>query len=200
MTRSAPRDGGRGLHMYTPGDMVPSDAAAMEGEITLRDGMKLHVRPIRSDDTERLRAFHMHLSFESITFRFFHLMPELSLREADHFTHVDYSNRMALVVTEGSGEAEQILAVGRYDRVGPETAEVAFVVQDHWQHHGIATALLHLLAYYARVHGYTTFVATTMSTNTRMLDVFRHSGFPMSARSLGTEVEVGLDIRIGNER
>ena len=57
---------------------------------------------------------------------------------------MDYVDRMALVATRGEGEAEEILAVVRYDRTaGEREAEVAFVVQDAWQGHGIATALLH---------------------------------------------------------
>ena len=48
----------------------------------------------------------------------------------------------------------RLLAVVRYDRTTEEReAEVAFVVQDAWQGHGIATALLHQLAAYAHAHG-----------------------------------------------
>lgn len=119
------------------------------------------------DDTDRLRAFHRQLSPESISFRFFRYMPELSQEDAERFTHVDYERRMALVATTGSGEAEEILGVVRYEDIRPQTAEVAFVVEDHWQGHGIATALLHCLADYARRRGYTTFVAITMGTNMR---------------------------------
>jgi RimJ/RimL family protein N-acetyltransferase len=166
----------------------------VEDSLLLRDGGRVNVRAIRSDDTKRLSAFHRKLSPESIIFRFFHYVPELSLKEAERFTHVDYDDRMALVATAGEGDGEEILGVVRYDRIGPESAEVAFVVEDHWQGHGIATALLHRLAAYARDHGYTTFVALTMGNNIRMIEVLRNSGFPCTSHVQSGDVEVRLDI------
>jgi RimJ/RimL family protein N-acetyltransferase len=177
----------------THGD-IPHELAQLEGTFPLHGGGTAHVRAIRADDTERLRAFHRQLSPESITFRFFRYMPELPLEEAERFTHVDYERRMALVATSGSGESEQILGVVCYDHIGPQTAEVAFVVEDHWQGHGIATALLHLLADYARRRGYTTLVAITMGNNARMIEVLHNSGFPCTTHYTTGEVEVHLDI------
>ncbi len=162
--------------------------------LVLRDGSVVRVRAIRSDDTARLCAFHRKLSPDTIIFRFFHYVPELSLREAERFTHVDYEKRMALIATTGEGETEQILGVVRYEGIDPDTAEVAFVVEDHWQGHGIATALLHRLAAFARQHGYTTFVAVTMGSNARMLEVLHNSGFPTTVHYADGEVEVRLDI------
>ncbi len=173
---------------------VPQGGAQLEGWLTLRDGTALRVRPIHADDTARLRAFHADLSPESIIFRFFRVLPELPLDLAAHFTHVDYENRMALLATSGEGPTEQILAVVRYDRTGPTEAEVAFVVADEWQGHGIATALLYRLAAYARERGFTTFVALTMGSNQRMLDVLRCAGFPHTTSYCQGEVEVRLNI------
>lgn len=178
-----------------PQDGIASSGSQLEGFLPLRDGGEVHVRAIRADDTRRLAAFHRKLSPESIIFRFFHYVPELSLKDAERFTHVDYDNRMALVATTGEGVEEEILGVVRYDSIGPETAEVAFVVEDHWQGHGIATALLHRLAAYARDHGYTTFVALTMGNNTRMIEVLRNSGFPCTSQVQSGDMEVHLDIR-----
>ena len=173
---------------------LTADVGRLEGSLTLRGGEVVQVRAIRADDDERLRAFHRRLSTDAIVFRFFHVMPELSAQDARLFTHVDYINRMALVATTGTGTEEQILGVVRYERIAPETAEIAFVVADHWQGHGIATALLHRLAGYAREHGVTTFVAITMSTNAHMLGVLRHSGYPCTMQYRDTDIEAHLDI------
>jgi GNAT superfamily N-acetyltransferase len=174
---------------------IPVDAVQLEGDFPLYGGGTAHVRAIRPDDCERLREFHRRLSAESITFRFFRYKPELSVEEAAGFTQVDYERRMALIATCGSGETEEILGVVRYEHIGPATAEVAFVVEDHWQGHGIATTLLHRLADYARRRGYTTFVALTMGNNARMLEVLQRSGFPSTAHTGAGEIEVQLDIR-----
>ena len=173
---------------------LPPDAARLAGMLTLRDGTRLHTRPIRPDDTERLRAFHAQLSRDTVVSRFFRYLPELSIRDAEHFTHLDYGDRMALVATQGEGEEQPILAVVSYDRIGADSAELAFVVADDWQGHGIASALLLQLAAYAQARGFTRLVAITMASNLRMLAVLRHSGYPMTTRLQDGEDEVSLDI------
>lgn len=172
----------------------PSDVVQLEGSLTLYDGNTIYVRAIRADDDERLRTFHRQLSPDSIMFRFFHFLPELSSQEAEHFTHLDYVNRMALLATSGEGKSEEIYGVVRYDRIQPTEAEIAFVVLDRWQGHGIATALLHILASFALTKGITSFVAVTMGNNARMIEVLRNSGFPWTANYSEGTLEVRLDI------
>jgi GNAT superfamily N-acetyltransferase len=168
------------------GDPVPGDAACrtrgypfdLEQRIAWDDGTTLVVRPIRRDDGARLLAFHHHLSMRSTYLRFFNVHPELSAREVEHFTCVDYQDRLALVV-ECAGA---LVAVGRYERTdGSSEAEVAFVVADAFQHHGIATLLLDELAAAAWARGVTVFVATALAENRSMLDVFRNSGFHVTS-------------------
>jgi RimJ/RimL family protein N-acetyltransferase len=178
---------------------LPQDAAQLAHDLLLRDGTSVHVRAIRVDDTVRLQAFHAHLSMESIIWRFFRSVPSLSDDQARLFTHVDYVNRMALIATRevtcDEGGAEEILAVVRYDRMaGAREAEVAFVVADAWQGQGLATALLHELATYARAQGVEQFVALTMGTNVRMLDVLHNCGFPCRTRFDGGDILATLDI------
>jgi RimJ/RimL family protein N-acetyltransferase len=173
-------------HLDVPSDIRDTpDAEAPEST---------HMRPIRADDSERLQTFHSKLSPETIVFRFFYFVPQLAQDAADHFTHVDYANRMALVATIGTDREEQIVGVVRYERIGSSDAEVAFVVADAWQGHGIATALLLELAGYARQHGITTFTAVTMANNVKMIVVLRTCGFPCQLRYSNGEVEAKLDI------
>lgn len=164
------------------------------GRLHLLDGGVLRARPIQQDDVERLRAFHRRLSSDAIMYRFFRYMPELSELDAMHFTHLDLEDRMALVAVEGEGAEERIVGVVRYERMTHDTAEVAFVIEDRWQGHGIATALLHRLARYARHRGITRFVAVTMGSNLAMLEVFRHAGYPWSVHFDNAEYAVELDI------
>lgn len=171
----------------------PALLKQMEGTVELLTGERVHVRPIRSDDTARLQAFHAHLSSDSVVFRFFRYLPELSDADAEHFTHVDYMDRMALIATEGFLDSERILGVVRYDRIGPDIAEVAFVVDDRWQGHGIATALLHRLAAYARLRGITRMLAVTLAANAKMLEVLQNAGYPFNSRYADGEYEVTLD-------
>jgi GNAT superfamily N-acetyltransferase len=125
-------------------------------------------------------AFHSHLSPHSCYLRFFTYHPTLSASEVERFTCVDYQDRLALVAEID----DQLIAVGRYDRhVGTTEAEVAFVVADAFQHHGIGSLLLDELAQAARDKGIITFLADTLRENHTMLDVFRHSGFPVTTKT-----------------
>jgi GNAT superfamily N-acetyltransferase len=153
--------------------------------------MSVYVRPIRPDDAARLVAFHEHLSFESIYRRFFSVHPELSDAEVTRFTCVDYVDRLALVVEEN----DRLMAVGRYDRTpGTTEAEVAFVVADEYQHHGIATTLLEHLAKAAWQNGIKTFIASTLAENREMLHVFAESGFQVSRVLAAGVVDVRFPI------
>jgi GNAT superfamily N-acetyltransferase len=149
----------------------------LEHEI-VSDNLHYHVRPIRPDDGPRLVAFHHHLLPHSVYLRFFSFHPELSSHEVEHFTRVDYVNRLALVAES----EDRLIAVGRYDSAPADNeAEVAFVVSDEVQHHGIGAFLLDELAGAARDRGITSFRAETLCENRAMLDVFHHSGFPVTS-------------------
>ncbi len=173
---------------------IPADAARLATSLTLRNGATVHVRPIRPDDTRRLQVFHASLSLDTIIYRFFRVLPQLTDDQAHRFTHLDYENRMALIATLCEGGDERILGVVRYDRIGAEAAEVAFVIADDWQGQGISTALLRMLAGYARPRGITSFLAITMGENVRMLSMLRHCGYPATSRFADGTVEVQLEI------
>ena len=178
-------------------NIKPPTVARLAETLRVRDGRIVTLRAIQPDDAERLQAFHRRLTPDTVIYRFFHYMPELSAEEAYWFTHLDYDQRMAFVVTspaEGDASGEAIHAVGRYESLGSERAEVAFVVEDAWQGSGLASTLLRRLASFARDRGLTTFVAVTMGSNIRMQNVFRHSGFPCKMRYDEGEIAVTLDV------
>ena len=135
-------------------------------------------RPIRPDDALELIAFHGRLSPESQYLRFFTAHPRLTAPEVTRFTSVDGHERIAIVAVLGG----RIAGVARADRTDGGTAEVAVVVEDAVQHHGLGSALLDRVADEARSVGMDTFEAEVLPTNRRMLDVFHHLGFPVTSR------------------
>jgi len=146
----------------------------MECDVTTMFGTKMHVRPIKPEDASRLVTFHMSLTPRSVYRRFFSVHPMLSEAEVNRFTNVDYVDRLALIAEVG----DRMVAVARYDHLtGTTEAEVAFVVAEDFQHHGIASTLLELLAHAARQSGITAFVASTLAENREMLGVFTGSRF-----------------------
>jgi GNAT superfamily N-acetyltransferase len=159
--------------------------------IVLRDGSSLAVRPIADDDGDRLERFHDQLSPETQYRRFFSAHAHLSPREVWWFTHVDHLGRDAFVALDG----DDIVGVGRLDRSdGESDAEVAFVVADAWQGHGIGSALLRRVIERARDLGLRRLWADTLLHNDPMLAVFRHAGVAYHSRFADGLVHVTLDL------
>jgi acyl-CoA synthetase (NDP forming)/RimJ/RimL family protein N-acetyltransferase len=168
----------------------PAPPVEWEADVVLRDGSVAHVRPITPDDGDALRRFHNAQSDESIYLRFFAPLRELSDRDVHRFTHVDYSDRVALVVTL----AGEIIGVGRYDRITPTSAEVAFNISDHYQGKGIGSVLLEHLAAIAQELGIHRFTAEVLPQNRKMLMVFKEAGYELSHHLEDGVVAVGFDI------
>jgi acyl-CoA synthetase (NDP forming)/RimJ/RimL family protein N-acetyltransferase len=147
-----------------------------EADVLLTDGGIAHLRPIRPADANRLVAFYERVSPESKYLRFFAPYPRLTDRDVHRFTEVDYMDRVAFIVTLG----EDMIAVGRYDRIEDDHAEVAFLIEDAHQGRGIAQLLLEHLAQAARERGITRFVAEVLPENRRMVKVFADAGYRVS--------------------
>ncbi len=144
-------------------------------DAVLRDGGVVRIRPIVPDDRERLYELFKGMGQKSRYFRFFQEKEDLTPKELEYFTNVDYENRMAFVALLD----EKIIGVGRYDRDEnePDSAEVAFAIVDAHQSRGIGTQLLQLMTAYARTHGIVGFKALVLPENVQMIRMFRHSGY-----------------------
>ncbi len=144
-----------------------------EADVLLRDGRTAHLRPILPTDAAGLVEFYALVGQQSKYYRFFAPMPTLSDRDVQRFTNVDHRQRVAFVITL----AQKILAVGRYDVIDTDRAEVAFLVQDQHQGRGIGQLLLEHLAQAGRERGVKRFVAEVLPENRRMIQVFREQGY-----------------------
>ncbi len=142
-------------------------------DVVTSDGGTVHLRPIRPDDGPRLLALNERISDRTAYLRFFSYRRTITDEELERLVTVDYVDRLALVAML----ADEIIAVGRYDRTGPDEAEVAFLVEDAHQHRGLGTLLLEHLAVLARRNGIDRFNAITLAENRKMLGVFRAAGF-----------------------
>lgn len=161
-----------------------------EADVVLRDGSVAHIRPIVPEDAEGITKFHAGQSDESIYLRFFAPLKQLSDRDLYRFTHVDYEDRVALVATHRGA----IIGIGRYDRITPTDAEVAFNVSDHHQGKGIGSVLLEHLAAIGLEEGLLSFSAEVLPQNTKMLKVFSDAGYSISRRVEDGIVQVHFDI------
>jgi GNAT superfamily N-acetyltransferase len=164
----------------------------------LPNGTRVVIRAIRPDDKDRLSAAFGNLESESIYTRFFHRKTALTEAELKQATEVDFDRVVALVATVGSGEAETIIAGGRYMCAdGPEPparAEVAFLVEEDYRGQGIAGLILDHLARIARGRGIMEFDAEVLAGNRPMLAVFARSGLKMRRQQAEDVIHVTLTL------
>jgi len=167
-----PRYGHMAIHPYP---------AELEGEIRLRDGSMLAVRPMRPEDAELERRFFDALSEQSRYQRFLNQMANLPPQMLARFTQLDYDRELALVaLAPGAGE---FVGVGRYSpNADGESAEFALTVADAWQGRGVGRALLERLCDCARAAGYRTLYGYILNANRDMLGLAEHLGFVQSGR------------------
>ena len=156
--------------------VVPEHARRWEADVVLSDGGTVHLRPITPADADRLLAFHGRLSERTRYFRYFGPYPRIPQRDLVRFTTVDHHDRVALVAVLG----DDIVAVGRYERLDEGSAEVAFVVEDAHQGRGLGSILLEHLAAAAKENGLSRFVAEVLAENGQMVRVFRDAGYRVS--------------------
>jgi acyl-CoA synthetase (NDP forming)/ribosomal protein S18 acetylase RimI-like enzyme len=167
--------------------------AHWEADAVLGDGGTVHLRPITPDDADRLRAFHLRLSPETVYNRFFTMLRALPARDVERFTHVDHDERAAVVaLLQG-----EIVGVSRYDRMpGTAEAEVAVVVEDAHQGRGLGPLLLEHLTAAARERGIERFRADVLPSNRRMITVFRSAGFEVERELSDGYVELSYPIGV----
>jgi acyl-CoA synthetase (NDP forming)/GNAT superfamily N-acetyltransferase len=164
-----------------------------EADVLLTDGSTVHIRPIAPGDAPAIVAMHGQFSERTRYLRYFSPYPQIPERDLRRFVNVDHHDREALVVSA----AGRLIAVGRYERLGPEAdeAEAAFVVADAFQGRGIGSILLEHLAERARAAGIGRFVAEVLPVNSGMLRVFADAGYQIRRRY--ADGVVHLDFPIG---
>ena len=146
--------------------------------LSLSNGQRLRVRPVRPDDAHKLIALFDRLSFETVRQRFF-AVKRADSREAAYFAGVDQLDRVALAAVTDSPvpEEEAIVAVARYDRTTADRAEVSVLVEDPYQGRGIGRGLFHRLLKVGRARGIRAFEAVVQADNTRALRLLLSSGY-----------------------
>jgi len=123
-------------------------ATRWETRTWLNDGTAVRIRPIRATDKRLELAFLNGLSRETRYQRLFSSR-DLLPGELRRLTEIDYDNEMALIATIDRDGAPEQIGVARYVKTGKTTAELAIVVADCWQRHGVGTRLLEALVEHA---------------------------------------------------
>jgi len=122
----------------------------------MKDGTEVEIRPIRPQDEPLMVQFHSVLSDRTVYLRYFCSL-SLAARTAHErlvrICFVDPETETVLVAARRNPQTgeESILAVGRLNRLpGKNEAEVAILVSDEFQGHGLGSELMRRLILIAR--------------------------------------------------
>ena len=143
-----------------------------------RQGEAINVRFVELRDTEELQHYFRSLTTRSRYNRFFGAISELPKGLLSEFLDVGARERFTVVATKMVDGFETIVAEARYAfHVETSTLEFGLSVDDRWQGHGIATALMKNLECRAAALGAEHMFGDTLRSNETMISLARKSGF-----------------------
>ena len=150
-------------------------------EVTLRDGLRVYLRPVRADDAAAVRCLFQGLSERSTWLRFFSTCPSLAM-VVGWATEVDGDRRLGLVAV--AADSGQLIAHAGLERDPrqPDRAEFALVIADRYQGRGLGRVLLGRLVEAADRVGIRWLTGEVLADNHRMLNLLRHSGYVVRPR------------------
>ena len=160
-------------------DALPAELLARwTSQSSVRNGLRLCVRPLRPDDREREIEFINSLSERT---RFYRMMTPLKFLPPhllDRLMDIDYDRRMAFVATAELEGREQFVGIARYGETDrPDTVELGITVTDRWHRQGIARLLFAELVRFARWRGIRRMEGIVLYDNLPMIELAKSLGF-----------------------
>jgi len=161
------------LGYVRPDQYLASQAAYSVDEeriVTLKNEVKVMIRPARAADAGALQGLFHRLSEDDVYTRFFRRLRSLSYRELQTLCNVNHETEVAFLAVTRPRENEEVIGSACYC-LSPTTnlAEVAFMVAPEFQGVGLGTALQARLQEYAMSRGVRGFVSEILPRNTSML-------------------------------
>ena len=152
----------------------------LRGEVVLRDGTPVDIRPIAPTDAPRLQDMISRTDPHDIRLRFLHSMQKLPDKLAARLSQIDYAREMAFVALDESDGS--IVGVSRLvGDANNERAEYAVIVRSDWKGRGLGFALMNRLIDHARGRGLRELFGEVLAENSAMLAMCRELGFDVAA-------------------
>jgi acetyltransferase len=149
----------------------------LERHVSLPDGERLLLRPIRPEDEPHWMAMLAACSRETLYMRFRYMFQWATHEAAMRYCFTDYDREIAMVAEREGGEP-RLVGVGRLvAEPEHEAAEYAVLVSDAWQNRGLGGVLTDTCEEIARGWGLKRMEAQTTADNARMLALFKKRGY-----------------------
>jgi len=180
--------------------------AEMEKRTKLIDGTDVLIRPLKPDDEELLKQFFYSLKDQSLYYRFFTPGVRLSRERKEPLKLLDYDLHMAIGAFVGEPGKETIVGVGNYILdPATNTADLAFIVRDDWQHKKLGTMLFNTIAGIAISRDIRGFTAEVLAQNRPMMKILQDSGYVIRTHleeavySISLTFERKMEKKLGDE-
>ncbi|MCD4691064.1 GNAT family N-acetyltransferase [bacterium] len=172
----------------------------LESYRTTRVGLDLLIRPVKISDEPLVKDFFCSLSDESVRRRFMSSRTDMPHERLQDFVIIDYTKEMVMLAIRQDECVEQIVGLGQYGiHEQSHTAEVALVVRDDHQDHGVGTELLEYLTQLARSQGLLGFTAEVLFENAPMLHMLKSRGYSINRTAEAGVIELRIGFRGTNE-
>ncbi|QTP55082.1 bifunctional acetate--CoA ligase family protein/GNAT family N-acetyltransferase [Billgrantia sulfidoxydans] len=147
--------------------------------VTLNNGMRVEVRPIRAEDAPLITSFHSQLSEESIRFRYFHNKSDLSQRDLSMLSHINYDRQMAFIAEhqKEDGGKEMLGVVRVWNDPDNIRTEFSIIVRDDMAGQGLGSLLMKKMIAYCKSVGTLEMIGKIMVDNHPMRALMKHLGF-----------------------
>jgi RimJ/RimL family protein N-acetyltransferase len=148
----------------------------LENHVTLRDGEKVFIRPLKVEDAGLYPDFLAEVTADDLRLRFFAPMREVSHDLIEKLIHYDPAHAMAFIaIAEASG---RMLGVVRlHDDSNGEGGEFAILVRSRLKGHGLGWLMMKHMIAYAQEKGLETVHGQILEENATMLQMCAELGF-----------------------
>ena len=159
--------------------------------VPLRDGRRVTIRAVRSDDAGAMRAAFDRLSAEARYYRFMSPLKWLPPEMAERSVRPLADRELAIVAVTGEGGDERIAGGARYiTGTDGETCEFAVTLTDDWHGVGLASRMMRMLITEAAARGLKRMEGHVLADNKSMLDLAQRLGFTIEASDEGLSVKI----------
>ena len=146
----------------------------------LKNGVKTLLRPIKPEDEILLEELFQSLSEETMRFRFFQVIKEMTHQTLTRYCNIDYNREIAIVAEIEDNNTREIIGVVRLILLpGQKNGEFAVVVSDQWQGHGLGSKLVDHIIKIGKDMNLKKINGDILSQNLRMLRLCTKKSFSM---------------------
>jgi RimJ/RimL family protein N-acetyltransferase len=148
----------------------------LERHVTLRDGEKAFIRPLKPDDARLYPDYLTNITPEDLRLRFFAPIRQVRPELIDKLIHYDPQHAMAFIAI--SEESGKMLGVVRlHDDASGNGSEFAILLRSKLKGHGLGWLLMKHMIDYARGKGLETVHGQVLTENSTMLMMCDELGF-----------------------